>query len=80
MTTRWRRTQQVEHDWRTLHEDDWTLVSGTGEHLARIFDTKCPDILGSWRWDTFPFDARGPQGCALSGLDAKRQVEEKLKR
>jgi hypothetical protein len=27
-----------------------------------------------------PFDARGPQGCALTGLDAKRQVEAKLKR
>jgi hypothetical protein len=80
MTTRWRRTQQIEHDWPSLHEDDWTLVSGTGEQLARIFDSRHTDILGQWRWGILPFDDRGPQGCALTAVDAKRQVEAKLKR
>ena len=79
MTHRWRRTQSLDHQWKVLHPDDWTLVDAdSGEYLARIFDLGDADLLGSWRWWVWPFHEIDNIGCAQSGAEAKRLAEERL--
>lgn len=74
----WRRTQSIPHSWVTVHADDWTLVVENGEHLARIFDTGDPVLLGSWRWWIRPFHMIDNIGSAQSGAEAKKIVEGRL--
>jgi len=75
---RWRRTQSLEHQWKIVHADDWTLAADDGEFLGRIHDTGDDDLLGSWRWWVAPFFKVENVGSAQSGAEAKRIVEERL--
>jgi hypothetical protein len=79
MTRRWRRTQSLDHHWKLVHPDDWTLIdSDTGEYLARIFDQQDADLLGHWRWWVAPFYEIDNIGSAQTGEEAKRRAEERL--
>jgi hypothetical protein len=75
----WRRTQSLDHQWKIVHPDDWTLVeSETGEYLARVFEQEDADLLGSWRWWVRPFYEIDNIGSAQTGAEAKRLAEERL--
>lgn len=81
MTNLWRRTQSLDHQWKIVHADDWTLVDAdSGDYLARIFDQGDADLLGSWRWWVRPFYEIDNIGSAQSGAEAKRLAEERLER
>lgn len=76
----WRRSRLVWPDAALTIEDDWTLVSPSGETLARIYDAGRDDGVedGAWRWRIYPRDGVSIGGSAIDGRAAKKIVENRI--
>jgi hypothetical protein len=61
-------------------EEDWTLIDGDGEKLARIYDVGRDDGVneGNWRWRIYRRDGIEIGGSANDGMTAKHECERRV--
>ncbi len=76
-TLRWRRSVSVlPQNAFASREDDWTLIDETGRPLARIYDSRYPDLEGTWRWRVY-VDAAGREAVYASSCATGTEARQK---